>query len=263
MLLARHERPDLLWRDKAELVDALAYRNASDPPRMVWAALDDWRKNLLVLDEPSRNGTPVPLRYSFSYGGKGHDENPVGRGLDNPDDRPRVIAASTSEKRPKSGAFNAIPRHWPHRAAMVDTYDEAWQKQRAPLLPADLDSGFWQSAPQDQQLPADHVAGRVLMLSGMSDTRDNMEIHIPAPEFEIFTRFRGRWLAQQPRLQTVLVSVPHEMLAMCWLAELPIEAAQNDVFVDRSIISLRSAAGFSVRPGDIALFGPDRTQEDA
>src|SRR5215510_7518555 len=55
--------------------------------------------------------------------------------------------------RPRPAGFGPIASHWQPRASYAGTYDEAWMKQRYPLLPLDLDDRFYQCAPPDQQAP--------------------------------------------------------------------------------------------------------------
>jgi hypothetical protein len=48
-------------------------------------------------------------------------------------------------------SFGAVGPGWHPRIGFAGTYDAAWLKERAPLLPADFNPLFFQVAPQDQQ----------------------------------------------------------------------------------------------------------------
>jgi hypothetical protein len=52
-------------------------------------------------------------------------------------------------------------------------------------------------------------------------------------------------------------------LSLFYMATLPIEAAQNDVFVERTVISLDRGSGLRVRPEHAGLFSGDSIAEEA
>jgi len=101
----------------------------------------------------------VPLTYERAYGGwdRAHPDpakhaceprNPVGVGfrgsggfeeglpLPNVED-PRAPIRSLGDRPPPAG-FGFVSPHWAPRAALAGTFDEAWTKSRAPLLPLDF-----------------------------------------------------------------------------------------------------------------------------
>jgi len=45
------------------------------------------------------------------------------------------------------------------------TYDQRWEEQRAPYLPDDFDERFYQSAPEDQQIPYLQGRERVVLVN--------------------------------------------------------------------------------------------------
>lgn len=134
-----------------------------------------------------------------------------------------------------------------------------WLRDRAPLLPQDMSPAFWQSAPADQQLNADAVVGRVLTVSGVPP--DLARFTMPAPIFSVDTRFRGRWQPLLPRPQSVSIDLTRMRVSMVWLAVLPISAVQNDVQVDRTVISIRDATGCRVPAGLAAKFSTSAMQD--
>jgi hypothetical protein len=48
--------------------------------------------------------------------------------------------------------FGPLGKAWAPRLAKAGTYDQAWLDERHPHLPNDFDFGFWNGAPQDQQI---------------------------------------------------------------------------------------------------------------
>ena len=56
---------------------------------------------------------------------------------------------SSSRSRPKPMGFGPLAPDWEPRRSFVGTYDEAWQKNRAPYLPNDFNPRFFNAAPAD------------------------------------------------------------------------------------------------------------------
>lgn len=48
--------------------------------------------------------------------------------------------------------FGVVGRGWQPRLGLAGTYDQQWQEERHPNLPADFDFGYWNGAPADQQV---------------------------------------------------------------------------------------------------------------
>lgn len=112
----------------------------------------------------------MPLTWENAYGGfdtsntdsKHHDAhaaNPVGKGfiarkskldpdtiaLPNIEDPGHLIRGHFDKPAPVG--LGPIPPFWEARRKYAGTFDEAWQKERAPLLPDDFDERFLQAAP--------------------------------------------------------------------------------------------------------------------
>jgi hypothetical protein len=123
--------------------------------------------------------TAMPLVWERAFGGTDvvggvpHAEarNPVGAGYREPDGtRPLDLLPLPNLEDPASpvtspalgptpACFAPISEHWAPRRHHAGTYDEAWQRQRAPYLPADFDPRFFQLAPPDQIAPGYSPAG--------------------------------------------------------------------------------------------------------
>jgi Uncharacterized protein conserved in bacteria (DUF2169) len=59
--------------------------------------------------------------------------------------------------------FSAVGRAWLPRRQLAGTYDDAWLKTQWPLPPLDFDDGYWNCAPQDQQVPHLPVGVQILL----------------------------------------------------------------------------------------------------
>jgi uncharacterized protein YjbI with pentapeptide repeats len=102
----------------------------------------------------------IPLVYERAFGGPGHGENPVGRGmgtvelpnLEDPDDLIRGPAS-----RPATACFAPLAPGWPTRWKSLGTFTTRWLNEGWPYFPHDFDWSHYQCAPKPQQ--TDHLAG--------------------------------------------------------------------------------------------------------
>ncbi|MEE9390874.1 MAG: DUF2169 domain-containing protein [Planctomycetota bacterium] len=265
------------------VVDATGYPPAGcrDAPYIASVSIGGWEKRLQVnapvvyrrwggvaKDSSTFNGC-LPLRYTQSFGGPDSRLNPIGHGhAKRRTDMigqavPRLSPAdepyrNPTEERPGVG-FSGIPTGWPERVRFAGTYDDEWMRRRAPLFPADLDLRFWQSVAADQQLPADAVMGQELMLTNMTSSdgltaTPPMKLMVPSLDFEIHTRFSGNWSPLTASVQAIELSVDSRRLSLTFAAALPIGAAQHDVRVKETVVSMRGHDGFVVAPSDIRRF---------
>jgi hypothetical protein len=162
----------------------------------------------------------VPIEWERSFGGADPEDpalfeprNPVGTGMarqprslegrraPNFEDPRRPVA--TWKDRPDPIGFGAIAPHWPPRVGLAGTYDEAWQRDRCPLLPADFDAAFFNAAPADQQLDA-YVAGEIVELDGMT-VAGRERFALPALRLPVVFRSAGEMLETFTRPDTVVI----------------------------------------------------------
>jgi hypothetical protein len=126
----------------------------------------------------------MSIAWERSYGGTDPDDpsavdlrNPVGCGLRRKpatleglaapnfeDPRKAIVDSGT---RPAPVGFGPVAPHWEPRRRFAGTYDESWQEERFPLLPADFDPRFLNVAPSDQQLDG-YLPGEELRLTYMT-----------------------------------------------------------------------------------------------
>ena len=159
-----------------------------------------WRPSAISSVVPSspRPFTRMPIAWERSFGGRDPDEpgwverrNPVGRGM-----RRRTAAleghpAPNFEdprhpvrdplQRPAPVGFGPVAPHWQPRCDFAGTYDEAWQRDRFPLLPADFDPRFLNAAAADQQM-ARYEPGTPVFLQNLTAAgRDRFALPVFAP----------------------------------------------------------------------------------
>ncbi|MCL2875048.1 MAG: DUF2169 domain-containing protein [Betaproteobacteria bacterium] len=182
------------------LFDSVAHAPDGKPvPRLdVSVQVGNWRKKLRVHgDRKWQHGlvglTPgeaepfvsIPLHFGRAFGGSreyGNDKrcesllsNPSGIGWGGPhtwhklkgEPVPNLEYPNDPILDPQGGhrpaALSAVPGHWDPRRRYTGTYDDAWRRDRSPLLPDDFDERFYQSAPEDQQLSYPHGGEQVVL----------------------------------------------------------------------------------------------------
>ena len=128
---------------------------------------------------------PNPVGLGFStVGGQSHLS---GRPLPNTEAVDEPVTSPYGRYRPM--ALGPIGRGWPERLRHAGTYDENWQKNVFPFLPADFDERYFQMAPGDQQtgLPA---PGTEVVLVNLTP-RGREAFRLPDTRLPI-TGWRGR-----------------------------------------------------------------------
>lgn len=128
-----------------------------------------------------------PILYERAYGGMAPDfhladeRNPVGLGVAHRKEdlvgtrapqiehpaRPHRTAADAHQPM----GYGATLPHWLPRRQYAGTFDEAWQKTRMPMLPADHDDRFENVAHPSLQLEAPLAPGLPVSVLGMSESR--------------------------------------------------------------------------------------------
>lgn len=201
----------------------------------------------------------MPLVYERAYGGvdpksnapeKDWDwRNPVGTGyavtganargmlLPNVEDPKKLI--STWSDRPAPAGFGAIASHWQPRVALAGTYDEHWMKTRQPLLAADLDDRFFQSAPADQQTPVFLRGGEPVVLQRLTPTEE-LRFALPKIYLGFETRFYdgGREVHKNRKLHTVILEPDFPRVSLVWHTALPCHFKVQKL--ERTIVTLKT-----------------------
>jgi hypothetical protein len=186
----------------------------------------------------------MPLSYDNAFGGpddfhpdasrhRSYRHNPVGRGwhsdlapelvngtpLPNTEESSAPVQAPNGRYAPM--AFGAVGRGWLPRYKLAGTYDQNWIDNIFPFLPPDFDPGYYQSAPQDQQLPS--LMGGEPVLLGNLTPDGRRSFHLPRLEVPIiFFRRSGGREERQGRIDTLLFEPDRSRFSMVWRASLPL-----------------------------------------
>jgi hypothetical protein len=246
------------------LLNGAAYAPGGRPTQRVMVGLQigNWRKSFAVLgDRVWRNAgvaymasepvlfVRIPISYDNAFGGsddrlrdpvnyRQYPPNPVGRGwryhryperiigspLPNTEEPGDPVRDPQGKYRPM--AFGPIGRGWPSRIRYAGTYDQAWQDNVFPFLPADFDPRYYQCAPEDQQLAMPQGGERVILANLTADGR--REFSFPSVEMPIvFFRRRADRVETKGTIDTVLFEPEAERFSVVWRASLPL---QRDIF---------------------------------
>jgi hypothetical protein len=118
-----------------------------------------------------------------------------------------------------AAGFGPIDRWWAPRAADAGTFDQAWQDQRAPLLPVNYKERFCRQAPPDQRLervlqPGEQIQTANLMPFG------RLAVAVPQLEFSVRTIFSDGETTGTATLDTVAIESEGCLVRFVWRAAL-------------------------------------------
>jgi hypothetical protein len=177
--------------------------------------------------------TAMPLTYERAYGGKEpdppkkpdrpqfDDRNPIGTGFS-----PVAGKSAPNIEYPgmnlgnRPAGFGPIPPHWRPRVRYAGTYDAAWQKDRCPLYPNDLDDRFFLCSPEDQR-PKEYLRGGEPVELINLTPEGRLAFLLPRVAFGFETFFRGGdRVAHRGKLHTVILEPEVPRVVLVWRTEL-------------------------------------------
>jgi hypothetical protein len=164
-----------------------------------------------TLEEP-RN--PV----GAGFPGKRSAADVVGERLPNIED-PRALL-STFGQRPDPVGFGFIAPNWRPRRDHVGTYDETWQRTRAPYLPRDFDARFFNAAPSDQVFTPSLTGGESLELVGVHPEGD-LKLTLPSWKLRCLVQIAGSAEVPPFRMETVMIEPDINRLSFVFRAAVP------------------------------------------
>lgn len=183
----------------------------------------------------------MPLTYERAFGGillidgelhQQEEQNPIGLGfygdlaapevegwpLPNLED-PRQLLHYPGV-RPAPACFAPVAPHWQPRAGYAGTYDEHWQQNRAPFLPADYQPRFMNMAPQDQIFADFLRGGEPVSINGMHPS-GVLNFNLPKITLVNQVQMRNREAAAPFILETVHLQPNQLQLSMVWRSTFP------------------------------------------
>ena len=133
---------------------------------------------------------------------------------------PQQPTGRRKAKRPPWGC-GPVPATWESRRVHAGTYDAAWQRDRAPFLPADFDPRFFQIAPTDQQVLGCLRGGEAIEL--VNCTPDGLRRAVVPTTSVRCQAFAGATSQDLPlRLDTLVLRPDSEQIDLTWRGLLPL-----------------------------------------
>lgn len=185
----------------------------------------------------------MPLVYERAYGGVhvvdpdkpevlAEERNPVGVGflgkrnpkemegqpLPNIEDLRGLIKSPADPVSP--AGFGFIPPSWLPRRSFAGTYDEAWQKGRAPYLPQDFNLRFFNAAHPDMVFDRYLRGGEPVEVVNAS-RKGPIRFELPVRDFDIKVRIAGSTQDAPANLETVLIEPDDDRVCLSWRALVP------------------------------------------
>ncbi|MDB4985157.1 MAG: hypothetical protein JWN04_335 [Myxococcaceae bacterium] len=198
----------------------------------------------------------MPLVYERAFGGvlelKGgqsiaEERNPLGKGLSLSrrcpalgDAMPNIEDArlTLSEgARPDPVGFGCISPAWLPRRTFAGTFDEAWQRTRAPYLPDDFQARYFSCASEGLVFDRYLQGGEPVTLMGMSQ-RGTVSTVIPTLKLDTTFVLAGTKHPRPNHLQTVLIEPDDNRMRLTFHTEFPCD--KKVLQVDAAEISIQS-----------------------
>jgi hypothetical protein len=193
----------------------------------------------------------IPLRWERAFGGwdRTHPDparhvcearNPVGVGmrptktfeeglrLPNLED-PQQPLRRFGDAPPPAG-FGFVSPNWQPRAALAGTYDERWQNERSPLLPADFDRRFLNAAAPGLVAPGYLRGDEAVVAAGVSP-QGALRFTLPGnPPPVVRVRLHdGPDATVTTNLDTVIIEADERRVLLLWRACVPLRMGPLDV----------------------------------
>ena len=129
--------------------------------------------------------------------------------------------------RPAPAGFGPVAPSWEPRRAYAGTYDEAWRRTRAPLVPDDFDGRFYQSAPPSLVAVPPLVGGEEVLVEGCS--RRPWRVYLPTVDVSV--ALLAGWEAdnQTAALDTLSVDADARTVETVWRASFDVQGRLDRV----------------------------------
>jgi hypothetical protein len=185
----------------------------------------------------------VPLRYELAYGGTARDgereerceENPVGVGfapawwrdgrdeitapqIESPDDPLRDLDRAITP-----AGVGAVGKAWLPRRTFAGTYDDAWVRERWPVLPPDFDARFWNCASPGLIAPSYLRGDEAVTLTGVHPD-GAWSCTLPGHKVFVLVRLEsGAMVPFDMNLDTLTLCPDPREVSMAWRFVAPVE----------------------------------------
>jgi hypothetical protein len=129
--------------------------------------------------------------------------------------------------------------HWLPRRAFAGTYDERWQRTRAPYLPVDFDPRFLMCGAAEMAFDRYLQGAEPLEVHGATPDGP-LSLTLPLAHLEVDVRIGGASEHPAANLETILIEPDENRLCLTWRAQLP---------CDRKVMKIEKVTVTRRRPG--------------
>jgi hypothetical protein len=211
---------------------------------------------------PGRPGPlePVPLVYELTYGGLDTSDpmhaqverrNPLGLGF--AVDRKKLVGtpvppiedprAPLGARSPAPAGFGVVGADWEPRSSFSGTYDERWQRERAPVHPTDFDlrhnsyasAGLWSAVPLGGDEPIELLG---------ATPEGAWRFQLPKHEPEIACVLAGERRVLSTYLDTLLIDADEKRIELSYRAFIALP--RKSELLQRIVVSSTTALPDSV-----------------
>lgn len=197
--------------------------------------------------------TRLPLVYERAFGGADgaafDERNPVGKGfcadqaradglrLPNLEDPEELMASPTAH--PPVAGFGPLARHWLPRRLRFGVADEAWKRDRFPLLPLDFDRRFFHAAHPDLIASRHFQGGEPVRLEGCAEGGP-VAFRVPRLDLAITPKIKGSAQTSRPALDTLVIEPDERRVLLTYRHTFP--CPRSYLPIDEVKIDLRKGA---------------------
>jgi hypothetical protein len=138
------------------------------------------------------------------------------------------------------------------RMRYAGTYDAAWQTNRLPLLPADFNPLFNQSAPQAQRARQAFVGNELIGIEGLYGAGARVTFGLPGKTVLVTANVRQEYVSEAARLDTILLWTDTPRITLVWRHVIrPRQKNEEIGDVSANFVRLQTAREFfTERAGD-------------
>jgi hypothetical protein len=192
-------------------------------------------------NSPPASFQRVPLQWELAKGGsdttpkneKQHSldlRNPLGRSFRTRGSKLRRMGAPLPQILAPAGCLGVLParepggfgltgNHWAHRRKYAGTYDDAWKKNRAPLLPVDFDERFHLAAAPGLSTETHLKGGEPVEIAGCT-RGGKLAFRLPRVALDVKATLGGPPEPIEMKLVTVQVDTASMQLRLTWRGDL-------------------------------------------
>ncbi|MHC4958043.1 MAG: DUF2169 family type VI secretion system accessory protein [Planctomycetota bacterium] len=163
--------------------------------------------------------TSVPLTWAHAFGGPKSRRNPVGMGHGT-SELPMIVYADAPtldlSTKQTPACYGPTAPEWEPRSGMVGTYKKGWVDKRWPWRPDDFDYGYYNAAPEDQQVSGYLRGDEEMLLDNLHPKHRRYRARLPGQRARVFLAEGDTYREVPLVLDTLWIDMDAEKMALVW-----------------------------------------------